>query len=301
MYDIIIRLIKRGFIMYKIVSKKYLNETVCQMEIYAPFVTLKAKAGQFIILRVDSDGERIPLTIAGIDKEKGLVSIIFQLVGASTIKLGSLKEGEYICDFVGPLGRPTQLEGLKEVCIVGGGVGCAIALPVARALKEMGANVTSIIGFRNKDLVILEDEFKACSNDLIVMTDDGSYGRQGNVCIPLNEMFEKGKTFDEVITIGPLIMMKFVTLAVKPTNIPCTCSMNSIMIDGTGMCGCCRLTLNVNGQKVTKFACVDGPDFNGYEIDFDEAMSRGSIYSEFEAMRREETCNLLKKGEQSNG
>ena len=301
MYDIIIRLIKRGFIMYKIVSKKYLNETVCQMEIYAPFVTLKAKAGQFIILRVDSDGERIPLTIAGIDKEKGLVSIIFQLVGASTIKLGSLKEGEYISDFVGPLGRPTQLEGLKEVCIVGGGVGCAIALPVARALKEMGANVTSIIGFRNKDLVILEDEFKACSNDLIVMTDDGSYGRQGNVCIPLNEMFEKGKTFDEVITIGPLIMMKFVTLAVKPTNIPCTCSMNSIMIDGTGMCGCCRLTLNVNGQKVTKFACVDGPDFNGYEIDFDEAMSRGSIYSEFEAIRREETCNLLKKGEQSNG
>ncbi|MBQ9781745.1 MAG: sulfide/dihydroorotate dehydrogenase-like FAD/NAD-binding protein, partial [Clostridia bacterium] len=172
---------------------------------------------------------------------------------------------------------------------------------IARALKEMGASVTSIIGFRNKDLVILEDEFNACSNELIVMTDDGSYGRSGNVCIPLNEMFERGETFDEVITIGPLIMMKFVTLAVKPTNIPCTCSMNSIMIDGTGMCGCCRLTLNVNGEKVTKFACVDGPDFNGYEIDFDEAMSRGTIYSDFERERREETCNLLKKGEQSNG
>ena len=287
--------------MYKIVSKKYLNDTVCQMDIHAPYVTIKAKAGQFIILRVDADGERIPLTIAGVDKEKGLVTIIFQLVGASTIKLGSLKEGEYICDFVGPLGRPTKLEGLKKVCIVGGGVGCAIALPIARALKEMGASVTSIIGFRNKDLVILEDEFNACSNELIVMTDDGSYGRSGNVCIPLNEMFERGETFDEVITIGPLIMMKFVTLAVKPTNIPCTCSMNSIMIDGTGMCGCCRLTLNVNGEKVTKFACVDGPDFNGYEIDFDEAMSRGTIYSDFERERREETCNLLKKGEQSNG
>ncbi len=287
--------------MYKIVSKKYLNDTVCQMDVYAPYVTIKAKAGQFIILRVDSDGERVPLTIAGIDKEKGIVTIIFQLVGASTIKLGSLNEGDYICDFVGPLGKPTKLDGLKKVCIVGGGVGCAIALPVARALKEMGADVTSIIGFRNKDLVILEDEFKACSNNLVVMTDDGSYGRQGNVCIPLVEKFEKGETFDEVITIGPLIMMKFVTLAVKPTNIPCTCSMNSIMIDGTGMCGCCRLTLNVNGEKVTKFACVDGPDFNGYEIDFDEAMSRGSIYSEFETKRREETCNLLKKGEQNNG
>ena len=287
--------------MYKIVSKKYLNDTVCQMDEHAPYVTIKAKAGQFIILRVDSDGERIPLTIAGIDKEKGLVTIIFQLVGASTIKLASLNEGDYICDFVGPLGKPTKLDGLKKVCIVGGGVGCAIALPIARALKEMGADVTSIIGFRNKDLVILEEEFNACSNDLIVMTDDGSYGRSGNVCIPLNEMFERGETFDEVITIGPLIMMKFVTMAVKPTGIPCTCSMNSIMIDGTGMCGCCRLTLNINGEKVTKFACVDGPDFNGYEIDFDEAMSRGMIYSEFEKERREETCNLLKKGEQSNG
>ena len=287
--------------MFKIVSKKSLNPTVTQMDIYAPLVARKAEAGQFIILRVDEDGERIPLTIAGIDKERGFVTIIFQLVGASTIKLGSLNEGDYICDFVGPLGRPTKLDGLKKVCIVGGGVGCAIALPVARALKEMGAEVTSIIGFRNKDLFILEDEFKACSNSLVVMTDDGTYGRQGNVCIPLNEMFANGETFDEVITIGPLIMMKFVTLAVKPTNIPCTCSMNSIMIDGTGMCGCCRLTLNVNGEKVTKFACVDGPDFNGYEIDFDEAMSRGSIYSEFETKRREETCNLLKKGEQTNG
>ncbi len=302
MCDIITLLKKQqGDIMYKIVSKKYLNDTVCQMEIYAPYVTLKAKAGQFIILRVDAEGERVPLTIAGINKEKGLVTIIFQLVGASTIKLGSLNEGDAICDFVGPLGRPTKLDGLKKVCIVGGGVGCAIALPVARALKEMGVFVTSIIGFRNKDLVILEDEFKACSNSLTIMTDDGSYGRQGNVCIPLNEAFSKGETFDEVITIGPLIMMKFVTLAVQPTNIPCTCSMNSIMIDGTGMCGCCRLTLNQNGEKVTKFACVDGPDFNGYEIDFDEAMSRGSIYSEFEAKRREETCNLLKKGEEQNG
>ena len=287
--------------MYKIVSKKYLNSTVVQMDILAPYVTKKAKAGQFIILRVDSEGERIPLTIAGIDKDKGLVTIIFQLVGGTTIKLSKLNEGDYISDFVGPLGKPTKIEGLKKVCIVGGGVGCAIALPVARALKDAGAEVTSIIGFRNKDLVILEDEFKQCSNKLVVMTDDGSYGRHGNVCVPLNEAFDSGETFDEVITIGPVIMMKFVTLATKPTGIPCTVSMNSIMIDGTGMCGCCRLTLNQNGNKVTKFACVDGPDFNGYEVDFDESMLRATMYSDFEKTAREDSCNLLKQGETNNG
>ena len=281
--------------MYKIVTKKELNPTVTQMEIEAPLVANKAKPGQFIMLRVDENGERIPLTVAGTNKENGTVKIIFQIVGATTEKLNHKNAGEYIQDFVGPLGVATHLDGLKKVCIVGGGVGCAIAMPVAQALHEMGADVTSIIGFRNKDLVILEDEFKACSNKLHLMTDDGSYGRHGNVCVPLNEMLENGEKFDMIITIGPLIMMKFVVEAARPYGTPVTASMNPIMIDGTGMCGGCRLTLNQNGKKVTKFACVDGPDFNGYDIDFDEAMSRGRMYADFERHAYEETCNLFRK------
>ncbi len=281
--------------MYKIVSKERLNPTVTKMVIEAPFVAKKARPGQFIILRVDEDGERIPLTIAGCDPEKGTVEIIFQIVGATTEKLNHKEAGDFLQDFVGPLGMPTKLEGLKKVCIVGGGVGCAIALPIAKALAAQGAEVTSIIGFRSKDLVILEDEFEAASDRLIVMTDDGSYKRRGNVCVPLGELFAAGETFDEVITIGPLIMMKFVVAAVKPTGIPCTVSMNPIMIDGTGMCGGCRLTLHRNGEAITKFACVDGPDFNGYEIDFDEAMSRGAMYRDFERHAYEEACNLFQK------
>ena len=281
--------------MYKIVSKKELNPTVTKMEIEAPFVAAKAEPGQFIILRVDEEGERIPLTVAGNDRQKGTVTIIFQIVGGTTEKLNHLEEGDSLHDFVGPLGVATHTEGLKKVCIVGGGVGCAIALPIAQKLHEIGCDVTSVIGFRSKDLLILEDEFRAASSRLFVMTDDGSYGREGNVCVPLNEMFGAGETFDEVITIGPLIMMKFVVAATKPTGIPCTVSMNPIMIDGTGMCGGCRLTLNQDGKKVTKFACVDGPDFNGYEVDFDEAMSRGAMYHDFERHAYEEACNLFKK------
>lgn len=281
--------------MYKILSKKSLNPTVTMMDIEAPLVAAKAEPGQFIILRTDSEGERIPLTVAGYDREKGSVKIIFQIVGATTEKLNMKNEGEFIEDFVGPLGVASKLDGLKKVCIVGGGVGCAIALPIAQKLKQLGCSVTSVIGFRSKDLLILEDEFKAASEKLIVMTDDGSYGREGNVCIPLNEMFAAGETFDEIITIGPLVMMKFVVAAAKPTGIPCTVSMNPIMIDGTGMCGGCRLSLNCDGKKVTKFACVDGPDFNGYEVDFDEAMSRGMMYRDFERHAHEKTCNLFKK------
>ncbi len=281
--------------MYKIINKQSLNPTVTLMDIYAPFVAAKAQAGQFIILRVDDEGERIPLTIAGYDREKGTVTIIFQVVGATTTLLNQKNEGDYIQDFVGPLGQATKVDGLKKVCIVGGGVGCAIALPVARKLHEMGCEVTSIIGFRSKDLLILKDEFKAVSNNLYVMTDDGSYGEQGNVCAPLKHMFAAGETFDEVITIGPLIMMKFVVEAVRPTGIPCTVSMNPIMIDGTGMCGGCRLTLNRDGERITKFACVDGPDFNGYEVDFDEAMSRNSMYREYERHAHDKACNLFKK------
>jgi len=281
--------------MYKIVEKKILNPTVIQLWIEAPLVANKAKPGQFIILRVDEDGERIPLTVAGVNKDNGTVKIIFQVVGGTTKKLSYKEEGEYIQDFVGPLGVATHLDGLKKVCIVGGGVGCAIAMPIAEALHEMGAHVTSIIGFRNKDLLILEDEFKACSDTLRVMTDDGSYGEHGNVTVPLKEMLEAGEKFDMIITIGPLIMMKFVVATAKPFGTPVTASMNPIMIDGTGMCGGCRLTLNVDGKKVTKFACVDGPDFNGYEIDFDEAMSRGRMYADFERHAYENSCNLFKK------
>ena len=281
--------------MYKIVEKKILNPTVIQFYIEAPLVANKAKPGQFIILRVDEDGERIPLTVAGVNKENGTVKIIFQVVGGTTKKLSYKEAGEYIQDFVGPLGVATHLDGLKKVCIVGGGVGCAIAMPIAEALHKNGAHVTSIIGFRNKDLLILEDEFKACSDTLHVMTDDGSYGKHGNVTVPLKAMLEAGDKFDMIITIGPLIMMKFVVATARPYGTPVTASMNPIMIDGTGMCGGCRLTLNVDGKKVTKFACVDGPDFNGYEIDFDEAMSRGRMYSDFECHAYENSCNLFKK------
>lgn len=281
--------------MYKILHKRSLNPTVTLMDIEAPYVARKALPGQFIILRVDEEGERIPLTVAGYDREAGSVRIIFQIVGATTKKLDRLKEGDSLHDFVGPLGCPTKIDGLKNVCIVGGGVGCAIALPIAQELHERGCRVTSVIGFRSKDLLILEDEFKAASDSLTVMTDDGSYGRQGNVCVPLNEMFAAGEHFDEVITIGPLIMMKFVVAATRPTGIPCTVSMNPIMIDGTGMCGGCRLTLHEDGKAVTKFACVDGPDFDGYAVDFDEAMERGTMYRDFERHAYEETCNLFAK------
>lgn len=277
--------------MYKIVRKKSLNPTVTLMDIEAPLVAKKAKAGQFIILRVDEDGERIPLTVAGCDTEKGTVTIIFQIVGATTEKLNHKNEGESIEDFVGPLGMPTAIEGLKKVCVIGGGVGCAIALPVARALHEQGADVTTIAGFRNKDLIILEDEFKACSNRFIMMTDDGSYGEKGTVTVPLKDLLEKGERFDEVIAIGPLIMMKFVCLTTKEYGQKTVVSMNPIMIDGTGMCGGCRLT--VGGE--VKFACVDGPDFDGHLVDFDEAMSRSRIYAPFERHAYEEACNLFQK------
>ena len=276
--------------MYKIVKKRVLNPTVTMMDIYAPLVAKKAEAGQFIILRVGEDGERIPLTVAGYDREAGTVKIIFQIVGGTTMLLNAKNEGEYIQDFVGPLGCATHTDGVKKVCIVGGGVGCAIALPVAQKFHELGAEVHSIIGFRNKDLLILEDEFKACSDKLTVMTDDGSYGRQGVVTAPLKEAIESGANFDEVITIGPLIMMKFVVATTKPYGVPTTVSMNPIMIDGTGMCGGCRLTV---GGK-TRFACVDGPDFDGFEVDFDEAMARSSAYAEFEKAARDKNCNLLK-------
>ena len=277
--------------MYKIVRKQSLNPTVTRMEIEAPLIAKKAKPGQFIILRVDEDGERIPLTVAGYDRKAGTVTIIFQIVGATTEKLNHKNEGEYIQDFVGPLGVPSKVEGLKKVCVIGGGVGCAIALPIAQELHALGAEVTSIVGFRNKDLVILEDEFKACSDHFSMMTDDGSYGEKGNVTAPLKALLESGERFDEVIAIGPLIMMKFVCLTTKEYGQKTTVSMNPIMVDGTGMCGGCRLSV---GGK-TKFACVDGPDFDGHEVDFDEAMSRARSYAPFERHAYEDACNLFKK------
>ncbi len=277
--------------MYRIVCKRVLNPTVTMMDIEAPMVARKAEAGQFIILRVDEEGERIPLTVAGYDREKGTVKIIFQVVGGTTMRLNDKQEGEYIQDFVGPLGCPTKTDGVKKVCIVGGGVGCAIALPVAQKFHELGCEVHSIVGFRNRDLVILEDEFKECSDKFTMMTDDGSYGRQGVVTVPLKEAIDAGEGYDKVIAIGPVIMMKFVVATTKPYGVPTDVSMNPIMIDGTGMCGGCRLTV---GGK-TKFACVDGPDFDGFEVDFDEALARGSMYAEFEKEERERYCNLFKK------
>lgn len=283
--------------MYKIVRKEILNPTVTLMDIEAPYVAKKAEPGQFIILRVSEDGERMPLTIADFDRKKGTVTIIFQIVGATTEVLNNKSEGEYISDFVGPLGVASDVDNLKKVAVVGGGVGCAIAYPIAKKLHKIGAEVHSVIGFRNKDLVILNDEFSDVSDKLVVMTDDGSYGEKGLVTDALKKLIEEGNKYDEVIVIGPLIMMKFVCKLTKEYNIKTTVSMNPIMIDGTGMCGGCRLT--VGGQ--TKFACVDGPDFDGHEVDFDEAIMRSAMYKPFEQRRYEEACNLLKKGDEFNG
>ena len=275
--------------MYRIVEKTPLNPTVTKMVVEAPLIAKKALPGQFVILRAGADSERIPLTVADYDREKGTVTVIFQVVGAGTMELGALKEGEFLHDFVGPLGRASELDGLKKVCVVGGGVGCAIALPVAKALHEKGAEVHSVVGFRNQDLVILEDEFRACSDKFVLMSDDGSCGRKGLVTAALEELIQAGENYDEVIAIGPLVMMKFVVAVTKKYNVKTVVSMNPIMIDGTGMCGGCRLTV---GGK-TKFACVDGPEFDGFEVDFDEAIHRGAMYKEFEAHAREEACNLL--------
>ncbi len=277
--------------MYKIVKRDVLNPAVTRIEVEAPFIAKKAKPGQFIILRVDEEGERIPFTISGYDAEKGTVSIIFQVVGASTEKLNHVMEGEYIADFVGPLGKPTETEGIKKVCIVGGGVGNAIAYPVAKEFHDLGAEVHTVIGFRNKDIVILEDEYRACTDKLIVMTDDGSYGVGGMTTQGLESLLKAGEVYDEVITIGPPIMMKFICQLTKQYGIKTIVSMAPIMIDGTGMCGGCRLT--VGGE--TKFACVDGPDFDGHLVDWDESIQRGRMYSEWERHAYEETCNLFKQ------
>ena len=275
--------------MFKIIEKTSLNPTVTRIAVEAPLIARKALPGQFVILRAGEDSERIPLTVAGADKEKGTVSVIFQVVGGGTMELNALNEGDCLHDFVGPLGRASELDGLKKVCVVGGGVGCAIALPVAQALHEKGAVVHSVVGFRSKDLVILEKEFADCSDKLVLMTDDGSYGEKGLVTAALEQLIQSGEAYDEVITIGPLVMMKFVTAVTKKYNIKTVVSMNPVMIDGTGMCGGCRLTV---GGKI-KFACVDGPEFDGFEVDFDEAIKRSSMYKEPEAHAREDACNLL--------
>jgi ferredoxin--NADP+ reductase len=276
--------------MFKIVKKRVLNPTVTLMEIDAPAIAKKAEPGQFIILRVDDEGERIPLTVADFDREKGTVTIIFQIVGATTEKLNHKEEGEYIQDFVGPLGVASHTDGLKKVAVIGGGVGCAIAYPIAKKLHNLGCEVHSVVGFRNKDLVILEDEFKAVSDKLCMMTDDGSHGTKGLVTNALEQLIEEGNQYDEVIAIGPLIMMKFVCKTTEKYGIKTVVSMNPIMIDGTGMCGGCRLT--VGGE--TKFACVDGPDFDGHQVDFDEAMERSTMYKPFERKQHEDVCNLYK-------
>ena len=277
--------------MYRIVKKRVLNPTVSLMEIEAPAVARKAEPGQFIILRVDEEGERIPLTIADFDREKGTVTIIYQVVGATTEKLNHKEQGEFLQDFVGPLGRATETEGLKRVAVVGGGVGTAIAYPVAKKLHDDGCHVDLIVGFRNKDLIILKEEFEAASTNLIIGTDDGSYGKKALVTDLLREQIEAGVQYDRVIAIGPVIMMKFVCQLTKEYNIPTVVSMNPIMIDGTGMCGGCRLS--VGGE--TKFACVDGPEFDGHKVDFDEAMARGAMYKDFERHAHEEACNLFKQ------
>ena len=279
--------------MFKIVRKKELNSSVTLMEIEAPFVAKKAKAGQFIIFRIDEKSERVPLTIAGYDREKGTVTIIFQKVGFATISLGNLNEGDYIRDFVGPLGKPTAVEGKKRVCVVGGGVGCAIALPSAQAFKEAGAEVDVIVGFRNKDIVILEDEFKACADNLYLMTDDGSYGEQGFVTVKLQQLLEAGREYDEVLAIGPVPMMKFVCKTTEPFGVHTMVPLNPIMLDGTGMCGGCRVT--VGGE--TKFACVDGPDFDGHKVGFAELMNRNSVYRDREAeVSKTHTCRMETMG-----
>jgi len=277
--------------MYEITEKKVLNPTVIQMKIKAPAVANKAQAGQFIILRTHDEGERIPLTIADFDRNDGTITIIFQIVGTTTERLGRMKAGEFLTDFAGPLGRKSELEQLKKVAVIGGGVGCAIAYPIAKKLHQLGAVVHTVVGFRNHDLLILEDEFKFVSDKYFVMTDDGSYGEKGLVTTKLKELLDQGEHYDEVIAIGPLIMMKFICKLTEEYQVKTMVSMNPIMIDGTGMCGGCRLT--VDGK--TKFACVDGPDFDGHKIDFDEAMMRSSMYRDFERKSHEETCNLFQK------
>jgi len=279
--------------MFKIVRKKELNAAVTLMDIEAPFIAKKAQAGQFIIFRIDEQGERVPLTIAGYDREKGTVTIIFQKVGFATIALGNLNEGDYIRDFVGPLGKPTHTEGIKRVCVVGGGVGCAIALPSAAAFKEAGAEVDVVVGFRNKDIVILEDEFKAVSDNMYLMTDDGSYGEQGFVTVKLQQLLESGRNYDAVLAIGPIPMMKFVCKTTEPFGVKTMVSLNPIMVDGTGMCGGCRVT--VGGE--VKFACVDGPEFDGHKVDFAELMSRNSTYRGREAEVKEgHACRIEAMG-----
>ena len=280
------------FVMYRILTKETLNPTVIKMEIEAPYVAKKAQPGQFIILRTDENGERIPLTVADYDREKGTVTIIFQIVGATTEKLGHMNEGDFLADFVGPLGKATHTEGLKKVAVVGGGVGCAIAFPVAKKLHEQGCEVHAIVGFRTKDLVILEKEFRDASSKFVLMSDDGSVGEKGLVTDALKKLLDSGEKYDEVITIGPLIMMKFVCKLTKEYGVKTIASMNPIMIDGTGMCGGCRLS--VGGKTV--FACVDGPEFDGHEIDFDEAIERSSMYKPFERHKYEETCHLFEQG-----
>jgi ferredoxin--NADP+ reductase len=275
---------------YKILKKVELNPTVTLMEIDAPPIAKKAEPGQFIILRVSEDGERIPLTIADYDREKGIITIIFQIIGATTEALNHKKQGEYLQDFVGPLGNPSHTEGLKKVAVVGGGVGCAIAYPIAKKLHAQGTIVHSVVGFKTKDLVLLEDEFKVASEKVVMVTDDGSYGKKGLVTDALKELLDAGEEYDEVIAIGPVIMMKFVSLLTKKYNVKTVVSMNSIMVDGTGMCGGCRLT--VGGE--TKFACVDGPEFDGHLVDFDESMQRSAMYKDEEKAAHEETCNLFK-------
>lgn len=277
--------------MYRIVKKEPLNPTVTKMVIEAPLVAKKAQPGQFIIFRASEDGERVPLTIADYDREAGTVTIIFQIVGGATMALNALNEGDSLADFVGPLGKPSQFEGIRKAAVVGGGVGCAIAYPTAKRLHELGAEVHSIVGFRSSELVILEKEFEAVSSRVVKMSDDGSWGEKGLVTNALEALIKEGNQYDEVIAIGPLVMMKFVCKLTEQYGIKTTVSMNPIMIDGTGMCGGCRLT--VGGQ--TKFACVDGPDFDGHQVDFDEAMHRGAMYRDFEAHAREAACNLLKK------
>ncbi len=277
--------------MVRVISNRALNPTVYRMEIESPRIAERAEAGQFVILRADERSERIPLTVAECHRERGTFDVIYQVVGASTMSLAEKKEGDCLSDAVGPLGNPTDLAGMRNVIVVGGGVGCAIALPVACALSEKGARVTSVIGFRSRDLIILQEDFERCSARLFLVTDDGSAGEKGNVCLPLSSLLESGEKFDAVITIGPLVMMKFVAQTTKPYGIKTIASMNPIMLDGTGMCGCCRVTVG----GVMKFACVDGPDFDAHLIDFDEAILRSRTYTAFEAEARERHCNLFRK------
>ena len=277
--------------MFEIIEKLPLNPTVVKMTVNAPLIARKAEPGQFVILRAGADSERIPLTIADFNRDDGTVTVIYQIVGAGTMELNALRQGECLHDLVGPLGVASHTDGLKKVCVVGGGVGCAIAYPIAKKLHGLGCAVHSVVGFRSKDLVILENEFKAVSDELRLMTDDGSYGEKGLVTAALEALIQAGNEYDEVIAIGPLIMMKFVCKVTEKYGIKTVVSMNPIMIDGTGMCGGCRLT--VGGE--TKFACVDGPDFDGHLVDFDEALARGSMYRDFEAHAREAACRLFEK------